>query len=654
MMPFLTPWALVVGALSIPIVLMYMLRLRRREVPVSSTFLWQQILREQEANAPWQRLKRNLLLLLQLLILAALVIALARPFSTVPTLITGRTAILLDASASMNATDVSPSRFEAARQQALALVDTLGATDTLSVIRVSAGPEVLAPYTSDKNQLRSVLQNAQPGSTSADWSAALTLAAAGFAGAEKFTLVIIGDGGLPPDLPAVPGQIRYIPIGQSDANVAISALAPADSSGNGPQLYARLTNYGSQTAPVILSIKLDDTLFNAQNYTIPAASSVDVVIPKLTGTFQRIEADLTRPAASSVPDYLAVDDKAWAVYSPASGGRALIMTTQNKFLDQGFASLPGWTAFRGQLDKGLPGDPYDLYVFDGWLPPTLPNAPMLILNPPTSPITPLLQVTGTVTTPIYGAQVTPDDPRVAAVKFDNVNIRQFETINAPWAAPLISVAGGSLLLAGEYNGQRVAILPFDLHDSDLPLQIAWPILLSNLTGWFRTPHAITAPNGLQPGQTLLIQPAPGADRVRVQRPDGSITTLTPGQDPLVYADTAQPGIYGVNVFKGSTAIQQEAFAVNLFDPLESRIAPAKALQIGTLSAQSAPPTESGLREYWPWIALLALLVLIIEWYAYQRGIRFPRRVQSRFGLGQPLPKSRRSPVDGRRVGVRGF
>ncbi len=98
-MSFLTPVALALGAIAGPIILLYMLRLRRREVQVSSTLLWQQLLRDREANAPWQRLRRNLLLLLQLLILAALVIALARPFVEVPTVTTGRIALLIDASA---------------------------------------------------------------------------------------------------------------------------------------------------------------------------------------------------------------------------------------------------------------------------------------------------------------------------------------------------------------------------------------------------------------------------------------------------------------------------------------------------------------------------------------------------------------------------
>src|SRR5436190_7309857 len=113
-MSFLTPLALLLSLIAVPIIILYMLKLRRREVEVSSTLLWQLLMRDREANSPWQRLRRNLLLLLQLLLLSMLVLALARPFLHVPTIAAGTVVVLLDGSASMNATDVEPSRFEAA------------------------------------------------------------------------------------------------------------------------------------------------------------------------------------------------------------------------------------------------------------------------------------------------------------------------------------------------------------------------------------------------------------------------------------------------------------------------------------------------------------------------------------------------------------
>jgi Ca-activated chloride channel homolog len=625
-MSFLAPLALGLGAIAGPIILLYMLRLRRREVQVSSTLLWQQLLRDREANAPWQRLRRNLLLLLQLLILAALVIALARPFVEVPTVTTGRIALLIDASASMNATDVEPNRFEVAKQQAASIVDTLGAQDSLAVIRVAEQPEVVENYTNDAITLRNAINGLQPSQASADWNAALTLAAAGANGADKFTIILIGDGGLSGNLATTYGNVKFIPIGRSDSNMAISALAISSDVANGPQLYARITNYGSQNADVVFSIKLDGNLFNASTYTVPANSYIPVVVASLPGTFHQVEAGLTRPAASTIPDYLAADDTAWAVYNPATAGKALLVTKQNRFLEQGFASMRDWETSRVDVATPLPVQVFDLYVFDGWLPPTLPDANMLIINPPGD--TPLFKVGPTVAGPSpsdkLGLSVLPDDPRTRFLKFQDINIREFKAITgATWADTLVGTNAGPLILAGQVGDHRVAVITFDLHDSDLPLRIAWPILLANLTEWYKLPRALQINGSLRPGQAVTIQPGSAADLVRIQRPDGATTTRTVDEPLLIYADTAISGIYKVDVYRGSDVLQTETFAVNLFDANESSIV-VRTPTFGTASVGLARQEEIGQREFWPWIALAALLILLIEWYVHHRRLAVPR------------------------------
>ena len=161
-MQLLTPLALAGGLLALPILLLYMLRLRREEREVSSIMLWQQLLQDTEANTPWQRLRRNLLLLLQLLILAALVLALARPFITVPAPGSGQIVLLLDASASMNAGDVPEgTRFRAAQAEARTVVSALGAGDRLTLIRVAQQPQLLASASEERLALQAAIDSAQ-------------------------------------------------------------------------------------------------------------------------------------------------------------------------------------------------------------------------------------------------------------------------------------------------------------------------------------------------------------------------------------------------------------------------------------------------------------------------------------------------------------
>jgi len=120
----------------------------------------------------------------------------------------------------------------------------------MTVIQVSAVPEVLAAASRDKLVLRRAIESAQPSDVSADWFAAMTLAAAGAVGVDELKVVIVTDGGLPADLPSVPGDVRFVSVGEESSNLAISALATSALPGRPSQLFARISNYGDTETDV--------------------------------------------------------------------------------------------------------------------------------------------------------------------------------------------------------------------------------------------------------------------------------------------------------------------------------------------------------------------------------------------------------------------
>src|SRR5205085_3852753 len=125
-MSLLVPAALAFSIIIPIILVLYFMRPKRQERVVSSTLLWQQALQDLQASRPWQRLRITPLLLLQLLAAIIIVLVLARPATFFSSPISGDTIIILQASASMQATDVAPNRFEAAKGQVSDLIDGLG------------------------------------------------------------------------------------------------------------------------------------------------------------------------------------------------------------------------------------------------------------------------------------------------------------------------------------------------------------------------------------------------------------------------------------------------------------------------------------------------------------------------------------------------
>lgn len=626
-MGFLTPAALALGLLAVPIILLYMLRMRRREQIVSSTLLWQKLLRDRQANAPWQRLHRNWLMILQLLALAALVLALARPYVRVPGLGSGSTVVLLDASASMLATDGpdGATRFEAARAEVERVISGLSGDDRMTLISVGRRPAVLAATTNDRALLRAALASAVPDLSPADWQGAFALANASLQGAPDPSILLISDGQLPPGLPALGAEVDYRPVGARGDNLALAALATRETD-DGPALLATVSNAGPAAASALLSLFVDGRLYDARRLVVPPGGTADEVwtLPAAAGLIE------ARVEPQGGADYLPADDRAWAVRQPESTRRVLLVGPGNLFLEGIFRILPGYELFRAGQDASTAdlldaGDtPFDLYVFDSVpLPPALPDAPALIVNPqPAAGAAAEIQVTQpfSATTAI---RLT-GSPLLQNVDWRAVSIQQGTGVEAPWLEPLVEAEGGPLVLAGERNGQRTVVFAFDLRQTDLPLQIAFPVIMANITSWLSPGRVIAATDGLEPGDTVLLTPDAGSEAVDVQRPDGTVwTQAVSSEGGLVFADTAQTGVYTVSLREGDGAVRPAgSFAVNFFDPGESRVAPAPEVEIGETDVAAGSSERDGRRELWPLFLAVAIGLLLLEWWiAYSRGRR---------------------------------
>src|SRR6187399_1451549 len=153
-----------------------MLKLRRPERDVSSTFLWQHLVRDVEANAPWQRLRRSVSLLLQLLCALLLVAAVVRPALERPAALAHDLVLVVDASASMSATDVPLDRLDAARRVATDALAGLPAGGRVSVIAAGDTARVVANEVTDLGQAGRAIGGIEPSVGTGDIEAALRLA----------------------------------------------------------------------------------------------------------------------------------------------------------------------------------------------------------------------------------------------------------------------------------------------------------------------------------------------------------------------------------------------------------------------------------------------------------------------------------------------
>jgi hypothetical protein len=614
----LAPLALALLALALPILALYVLRMRRRSVTVSATFLWERNARDVQANAPWQRLRRQPLLFLQLAVLAVLALALARPaiLSSRPAL--GEVALLLDASASMQATDVAPNRFEAARARAASLIDGLAPGDRMTLVAVGGQPQVLVPATDDRGALRAGLARAEATSEAADLGAALDIAIASARQPDRQRVVFISDGATPVAERSIPGHFEYLGVGGGGDNAGIAQVGLRETA-TGPQLYVEVRNYDSRPKDLRLVVTSDLGLVDARRVQIRGGQGAALGFDSIPPQASWLQVELPDG------DNLALDNRAWATRTVQSGpARVLLVSREGAFLERALKLLPRVALTRAEPQKEPAGD-FDLYIYDGAVPGRLPAGNAFFIDPPNA--TELFTIQGEVPQP-QPAVRTPDDPLLAYTDLARLHIQSARRVAlGSWARPLLSGGSDPLLATGGYAGRRYAVLAFDLQKSDLPLQVSFPILMANLVDWLTVRPGGTA--GYRAGAIVPLAVPPGTLSLEVRGPANTLWTFPPDRAEIAFADTERPGLYTVRATGADGRATESRFAVNFLDSQESEIRPEGAPPITGSGAVAAPRPVEIINDFWKPLALIALALLAAEWLLFygwrRRGRRPPNR-----------------------------
>jgi hypothetical protein len=627
---FLVPLGIAALA-ALPVILfLYFLKVKRPEVRVATLLFWRPYVADVQANAPWQRLRWSLLLLVQLAAALALALALARPGLIGVAGVGKTTVVLVDGSASMRATDVQPSRFENAVARAREMADQLGPGQDMAVVLLGDHAQLLSPPTGDSSGLRSALDRARPGGGAADLGEGLSIANAVLAGRSGGSIVLLSDGHArpPASLPRLNAPLVFKQIGTSGENAAIAAFnLTADG-----RVFLRVANYGRGPRDLKVEMRVDGRLVDVLPVRVDGNSVVPLTWSGLPSRGrdqgqQIVEARLT-PG-----DYFSYDDQAWLVAGSPPAHNVLLVTAENGYLKRALELREGLKITEVKPADYKPGN-YDLYVFDGFVPPGKLPSPALVIAPPEG------QGPVPAGPKIEPGSVLPGDQRDPllrdlVLKDVHVEVAAKVTPTAGWRT-VISAVDGPLLLAHD-SEPRMAELTFELHHSDLPLRAAFPLLVQNLLDYL-------LPSGFEnqtfpPGRPISLIAQPNAKWIDVTTPDGHTQRVGPPFPVPPLADTSQVGVYTVRqqLPDGSRVSH---FVVQFEDPNQSRIAPGAAPLFET-TGQSASRVPRGTLEVWPWLAAAALVLVVGEWFLFLRP-GTPVRWRRGRGQGQPSLSSRRA------------
>ena len=200
------------------------------------------------------------------------------------------------------------------------------------------------------------------------------------------------------------------------------------------------------------------------------------------------------------------------------------------------------------------------------------------------------------------------------INFSGLYVKSAPKVTLPgFASPIVEGPDNApLIFSWEKGRTRAVVVTFKLLESDWPLRLSFPLFLSNALDWLRDEGRAQT----RPGEAMRIRLADDETEVEVAGPGGRKEKLKgeAGRD-VVYGDTDRCGLYTVTRKKGTQRI-----ALNLLDPQESRGSVEKEIRTvsGQVTAASLVPPV--VRPYWRWLALAALLLLLVEWGVYHRRI----------------------------------
>jgi hypothetical protein len=632
-----------------PLLLLYVLKVRRQRVRVSSTWLWQAAARDMLAKSPWQRLRGRFLLIVEALALLALGLAFARPALRGGQLDSEHLALVLDTSASMLAASAGETRFDAAKASALRVLAALPPGADVLLVEAGSEPRVVGPADRDLSRVRSRLLALSAFGVEGHQDAAIALANDQLAqrAGNRRIIVISDPEGLAKPLPQTRVPLSVLQVGKPVDNSAIIRIEVGRSTDSGRgvapsqdrvEVFAEVASYAAKARDVFVTLKQrsSPTVLASRKLRLEPGQKAPVVL-----SFEATPTDAGSGLVVELApgDALSIDDRAYgrvppsrkltAIASPAHASpwfeRALLADPDLELLGVPLAEL---------VTSGIGDDAF--VIVQGACPPSLPGGDFVILNPPAGPCRGAV-VGKQLETPVVTSWDR-TDPRLRFITLDGVSIAKAHALDPPSAQSLlVSGREGALVVDVSEGGRTGTLVGFDVGESNWPLRASFVLFVRNLAEIARAHRRSHVVGPARTGPPLRVRVPPTLQQVTLTDPAGRESQLDARSGLAIVPHPNDPGFYLVS-YQGDRA-GSSLSVVNLTSPVESDLrGPAP----GSVPAGPASPSagRGGIVESaqdWGFVAAavaLAALVLQVWWLT-----RRPAQVES--ARIQPLRPERR-------------
>lgn len=606
-MKFLYLWPLFLLILVPVIIIMYLLKQKAVAHSVPSLMLWKEMYTNIEANTPWEKLKKNWLMILQIITLIVLIVAIMSPFILNKGSGADHCVIIIDNSGSMGlAYNSNETRLEHAKGEAADYIKNLKSGTEISLISSANTGVLLVSSSNDKDQVLKRLEDIAPTMFEGNSAAGVELVKSMQSQWPSLETVCFTDSNV--DMSALDGYI--VDVSSEVKNLCIDYVSHGMSN-NKMVVLAKVSNHSSESETRDVSLYGGDELLDVRTVTIAAEESQIVYYDNVQYAGQAIRVEI-----SGIDDF-AVDNVAYDVLAEDQTTDVLLMTEANVYLEKAMELVEGLNVTKSSdIYSFNDFGEYDLYIFDNMIPGELPKQGNIIIF--NCPCDSLYESSADD----LGGRMVDAVKHTVTEYIDDLSfgVSSVHSLVTPlWADPFLEVTLSDeegnphnypVAFTGKKDGQQITVIGFDIHNSELPLKMEFPMLVYNILAE-STSSGMLNTFSINAGDGMDINGKLNEGLPTVIRPDELVKELSDYR--MTFTDTELLGIYEVKQNVEGKDVSQY-FAVN-FPSSESFVKDTPSNSSGE-NGEEVRTSVAGVLNLRNIIILIALGLLGAEWVAY--------------------------------------
>lgn len=573
------------------IILLYVLKQKSEDKDISSIYLWKETYKNIEVSHPWERLKNNLLMYVQIAVILGIILALAGPYLANSRTGSKNMVLVFDNSGSMNVlyTD-KKSRLESAKEQAIDYVEKWNGNVNVTILSCNQNSKVILSGSTDTNKIKETIYNINPTDVAGNLEPAVSMVESMADQWDGYEALFFTDDSL--NMGKVNGNV--VDVSSEGVNAAVDYVSYDRKEDGSIAVVSKVTNYGTEAVSSDINLYFNDKMLRIENSgeLAPGDSTVVYFEPVMPKEYENSK-DVVIRAEWNQKDVLENDNAAYTIMRENEEQKVLLISKQNVFLEKVIGTLEHVSLYKANsMEEAKGSGKYDLYIFDNVIPEEIPEGNLLFINPPNSEETKdFFEVEGKK----KGAIVNICEQKYTKMidKDFTFGVNQYQQVKPAGKADVFLKADKDIVGFMEKIGKRqVAVLGFDLHASDFALQMEFPILMNQLLGDIL--------------QGYMLQQ----------------TQIVAGEEYLVNQVSYTKEQAGIYTIEGESAEGkvEENLAVNFPSATESSLTKAvKVSQEETAKTKKATDTIRNTRDIKTPIIWMVLILVILEWVIYIRN-----------------------------------